>query len=234
MSWIAGFLATTAGKTAAGATLAAAGLGGLHTADVVDLPVLPDEASGIEQAEETETPEIDDPVEVDTEVDEVDAETDEVDGEIDAADVRPELPEEAVAGQATAEAKHAAAEAFTTAMQDWAECVATNAEAAQDGDADGDSEETFDPRADCGDRPMPSDSGLTDPPSQAADAADEGRDNGDAGTEASTEGRSTADTAREERGDPTDGGSDTPAPEGAGSQDPTDRGQNTPAPSGRP
>lgn len=232
MSWIAAFLATTAGKTAAGAVLAAAGLGGLHAADVVELPVLPDEASGpAEQSEDIEPAEVDDPVEVET-------------TEAESEEAPEDLPEEAVAGQSTAAAKQDAAEAFTTAMQDWAECVATNAEAAQDGEVD----EGFDPRAACDDRPQPGDFGLTDVPEQADDAAtdraensDNGddtatdaRSNSDAGGDTATDGRSTGDAAREEQGDPTDGGSDTPAPDGAGSQDPSDRGENTPAPTGRP
>ncbi|MDY7106789.1 MAG: hypothetical protein S0880_36905, partial [Actinomycetota bacterium] len=40
MSWIATFLATTAGKAAAGTAAVAASVGGLHATEVVEVPVL--------------------------------------------------------------------------------------------------------------------------------------------------------------------------------------------------
>ena len=200
MSWISAFIATTAGKTAAGAAVAAASVGGMHAADVVDLPILPDEASGpTEEVETTETPEPGDPVDIEasepadtTDVDDTDAEG-------------AEFPEEALEGHATAQAKQDAAEAFTTAMQDWADCVGTAAEAFEGGDDSG-----FDPVEACGDRPIPAEFGLTDLPTQAEAAAERAED----AHQRAEAGAETGDDARENRDDPTGGGENTPAPAG--------------------
>jgi len=79
-------------------------------------------------------------------------------------DVTPahDLPEPALEGNATADAKQDAALAYRDAMQVWTSCVA-RAAVAHEGATD-----PFDPVAECGARPLPHDVGLSDLPSQAA------------------------------------------------------------------
>lgn len=73
------------------------------------------------------------------------------------------------AGTETAAANKAAADAFTTAIGNWTDCVASAA--AGQGDEQTRTTGGFDPREDCGERPAPADYGLTDLPEQAAEAA---------------------------------------------------------------
>jgi hypothetical protein len=200
MSFIAGFLATTAGKAAAGTVLAAASVGGLHAAEVVELPVLP------EQAGESE----------------VETTSDPVDAELGEAPEDVELPVEATEGQARAETNRAAADQFTTAMKAWAQCVA---EAAPESET-----EEFDPVDACGERPMPSqarngEAGQADAEEApaAADAAEAGTTNSEQGRTIAGRGGDNADEA------PVSDGTPAPAAGDAGSQDPTDRGTQTPA-----
>jgi hypothetical protein len=203
MSWIAGLIATTAGKAAAGTVLAAASVGGLHAADVVELPVLPDEA-----AESN-----------------VETTSDPVGADLGEAPENADLPDEAEAGQARAEANRQAAEEFTAAMQAWTDCVA---DAAPESDT-----EEFDPVAACGERPMPSqaDEGraraeagqANADAAPAADGAETGATNSEQGRTIAEQGESNADDA------PVSDGTPAPAADDAGSQDPTDRGTQTPA-----
>lgn len=159
-SVLTGLLATTAGKVAVTGAVAAASVGGMHAADVVDVPVLPsNDPVAVEQVETTET-------------------TTETESENEAKVDGEELPDEAVAGQATAEEKKAAADGFTQAIRDWTACVSGNAEAQEDEETR--EEGAFDPREGCDDRPDPHDSGLTETPDQASDEGTENSEDGKA------------------------------------------------------
>lgn len=140
LSALGGFVASVTGKVVLGTAVTAASVGGLHAADVVDVPVLPDKARPAAEQQ--------------------------------AAGASDEAGADAgTAGKQTAEAKRAAAQAYTDAMQEWTDCVAGNA--AAQGDEATRTTAGFDPRAECGDRPLPGDYGLTGPPSQASDTAHE-------------------------------------------------------------
>lgn len=93
-----------------------------------------------------------------------------------------ELPQQAEDGQLTAEEKKQAAKEYTDDMRAWSDCVAGNAEA--QGDDETRQEGEFDPAAECGERPDPSDYGLTEVPDQAAD---EGAENSDSGPGSASE-----------------------------------------------
>jgi hypothetical protein len=144
LSTLSGFLGTLTGKALLGTAVAAASVGGLHAADVVDLPVLPAHDSHA-----------------------ADSPADGADERAGAASGTPD-DDARVAGQMTATEKHAAAEAHAEAVREWTDCVADAA--AANGDEAG-TDGPFDPRAACGDMPTPGDFGLTDIPVQAADAA---------------------------------------------------------------
>jgi hypothetical protein len=143
LSTLSGLVTGLAGKVVLGTAVAAASVGGLHAADVVDIPVLPD----------TARPTVEQPATGEG-------------GEASAT-----ATEAGTEGQRTAGAKQAAAEAYTDAVREWTDCVA--ATAAGQGDQATRTTEGFDPRAECGDRPQPGDFGLTELPTQAADAARE-------------------------------------------------------------
>lgn len=218
MSWIAGLIATTAGKAAAGTVLAAASVGGLHAADVVELPVLPEQAAESNQDVETTS--------------------EPVDADLGEAPEDTDVPEQAAAGQAKAEANRQAADEFTTAMRAWADCVAAAAPESET--------EAFDPVAACGERPVPSQraqgqaeqgqvraaegkararagqaGGADEAP--AAGGAETGTTNSEQGRSIAEQGEANADQA------PVSDGTPAPAAGDAGSQDPTDRGADTPA-----
>ena len=212
MSFIAGFLATTAGKAAAGTVLAAASVGGLHAAEVVEFPVLP------EQAGERE----------------VETTSEAVGADLGEAPEDTELPAEATEGQARADANRTAAGEFTTAMKAWAQCVAA---AAPEFEPETETDE-FDPVAACGERPMPTqaergqeararagqaDADQTDAAPAAAGGAETGTTNSEQGRTIAEQGAANADQA------PVSDGTPAPAAGDAGSQDPTDRGTQTPA-----
>jgi hypothetical protein len=195
LSAISGLVATLTGKVVLGTAVAAASVGGLHAADVVTVPALPNNDSpGAEQ---------------------------QFDGE-------PGSPSSASAeGQQTAAEKQAAARAYAEAVQEWTDCVADNA--AAQGTAETRTTGQFDPREGCGDHPRPQDFGLTDLPSQAADAADSTGVGGSPG----------AAFVPTERGDevpaggmndPTNGGASPPVPEHPGSTPPTSGGANSAVP----
>jgi hypothetical protein len=197
LSTVSGFVGTLTGKMLLGTAVTAASVGGLHAADVVDIPALPgnDRPAAQEQS-----------------------------GGGDA-DPQAASSDAAAAGQQTAAEKQAAAQAYADAVRDWTDCVA-EAAAAQ-GDAESRVTGEFDPREHCGERPLPEDYGLTDLPSQAADAAKGSAD----GTPAESLVPDAGSTAPgDPGGDPTDGGSNVPAPGGQGGDDPTNRGSDVPAP----
>lgn len=167
LSGLSGFLATVTGKVVLTGAVAAASVGGLHAGDVVDVPGLPDnDPPAAEQAANAD--------------DNADAQND-------------DLPDEATEGQQTAEEKQAAAEAYTTAVQDWTDCVSEHA--AAQGDETTSTTGEFDPRSECDDRPTPQDFGLTEVPDQADQD----------GVENSEEGRENAPDDPEARGDETRG-----------------------------
>ncbi len=183
LSGLSGFLATVTGKVVLTGAVAAASVGGLHAGDVVDVPGLPDnDPTAVEQAENGN----------------------DADGQND------DLPDDAVEGQQTAEEKQAAAEAYTTAVRDWTDCVSENA--AAQGDETTSTTGEFDPRSECDDRPTPQDFGLTEVPDQADQ---EGVENGEEGREnvpddPATQGEDDP-TGNSERGDD--------APESTGNDD---------------
>jgi hypothetical protein len=100
LSAVGAFVTTLTGKVMLTTAVAAASVGGLHAADVVDLPLLPDKA-------------IEAPLEETPTADEV-----RQDGE---------TPDQAEAGKATAEASKAAAAEYSEAVREWTDCVAANA-----------------------------------------------------------------------------------------------------------
>lgn len=179
LSGLSGFLATVTGKVVLTGAVAAASVGGLHAGDVVDVPGLPDnDPPAAEQAENGSN-------------------ENDVDGQND------DRPDDAVEGQQTAEEKQAAAEAYTTAVQDWTDCVSENA--AAQGDETTSTTGEFDPRSECDDRPTPEDFGLTEVPDQADQ---EGVENGEDGREnapddPATQGEADDPTGNSERGDNT-------------------------------
>ncbi len=87
--------------------------------------------------------------------------TDEVEGE------ESDLPQEAEDGQATAQQKREGAEGYTAAVREWTTCVKEAAEA--QGSDETRTEEAFDPKAACGERPQPQNFGLTEVPDQASE-----------------------------------------------------------------
>lgn len=148
---VSALVATVAGKVVLGTAVAAASVGGLHAADVVDVPGLPDRAA--EQA-----------ITATDEADDQGQEPEESGEPAETADQGGEPAEAATEGQETAEAAQAkqdAAADFTEAMGEWSTC-AEEAETAE-----------LDPVEECGERPHPRDFGLTDPPTSQAD--DRGR-----------------------------------------------------------
>ncbi|MBN2624174.1 MAG: hypothetical protein JXA83_12425 [Acidimicrobiales bacterium] len=213
LSALSGFVATLTGKVVLGTAVTAASVGGLHAADVVDVPALPDnDRPAVEQQAEPEN--------------------DRVAGDADKPDVE---------GAQLGDDKQAAAEAFTDAIREWTDCV--GAEAAAQGDEATRTTAGFDPRAECGDRPEPGEFGLTDVPSQAAEALEGTPAPGAAPVDPTATIPTEPGAAAPEP--PVDPGgvadelpSGTPdAPDvpagGAGTGDPTDGGTNTPA-GGRP
>jgi hypothetical protein len=187
LSTFGGFVGTLTGKVLAGTAVAAASVGGLHAADVVDVPGLPgNDRPAAEQSGAA------------------------------SADVDATSADAAAEGQQTAAEKQAAAQAYTDAVRAWTDCVA-DAAAAQ-GDEESRVTGGFDPRDECGDRPRPEAYGLTDLPSQAADAA-EGVVEGTPAESVKPDAASNA-------------GAATPAPQDAGASDPTDRGSDVPATGG--
>lgn len=199
LSGVATFVGTLTGKVVLGGAVAAASVGGLHAADVVDVPGLPRN----------------DPPAVE-----------EHDGEAKGDE---ELPEEAVAGQQTAEEKKAAAKAYTDAVREWTDCVSQNA--ADRGDTQSDEStrttEAFDPREGCEPRPQPENFGLTEAPDQASD---EGRENSEnrGGSEGVPEGTPGEENVPDDPASQGDDGSSN-APEGT----PTSPPETTP-PTGDP
>lgn len=184
LSGLSGFLATVTGKVVLTGAVAAASVGGLHAGDVVDVPGLPDnDPPAVEQAENGNN-------------------------ENDVDDQNGDLPDEADKGQQTAEEKQAAAEAYTTAVQDWADCVSENA--AGQGDETTSTTGEFDPRSECDDRPTPQDFGLTEVPDQAdqdgVENGEEGREN--APDDPATQGEANDPTGNSERGDDAPGSTD--------------------------
>lgn len=100
---VSALVATVAGKVVLGTAVAAASVGGLHAADVVDVPGLPDRAA--EQAVTV---------------------TDEAGDQSQNAEGNGEPAEAAADGQETAEAAKAKQEAaadFTSAMEEWSTCA---------------------------------------------------------------------------------------------------------------
>lgn len=85
-------------------------------------------------------------------------------------------------GHATGEAKREGAEAYAFAVREWTDCVADAT--ATRGDRSTREEGAFDPHAECGDRPDPTDFGLTEPPAQAEQGRGESEGAGTAGREA--------------------------------------------------
>lgn len=141
LSTISGFVGTVAGKAVLGTAVAAASVGGLHAADVVDVPTLPDsDPAAVERPSANDSR-----------------------GDTGAP------TDTASEGQQTAADKQAAAQAHAAAVREWTDCVA-DAAAAQ-GDAETRVTGGFDPREACGEQPRPQDYGLTALPSQAADVA---------------------------------------------------------------
>src|SRR5690606_13702785 len=122
---------------------AAASVGGLHAADVVDVPVLPDTGRRVEQPA---SPEL-------------------------AESQGAASSEAGDAGKETAEGNKGAASAYADATRDWTDCVA-GAAAAQ-GDESTRTTGGFDPRSECGEKPRPGDFGLTVLPDQANEKARE-------------------------------------------------------------
>lgn len=184
LSAISGLVATLTGKVFLGTAVAAASVGGLHAADVVTVPALPNnDRPGAEQ---------------------------QFDGEAGS-------PSSASAeGQQTAAEKQAAARAYAGAVQEWTDCVADNA--AAQGTAETRVTGQFDPREGCGDHPRPEDFGLTNLPSQAADAAGSNGLQGLPAEASVPEGLPSQSSAP--------GGGDVPA----GGLDPTSRGTSPPVP----
>lgn len=103
-----------------------------------------------------------------------------------------ETPDEAAEGQQTAQEKRDAAKAFTDAMRDWTDCVKQNAQA--QGDEETRTEDSFDPRDGCDERPNPHDFGLSQVPDQASDE----------GKQKSEQGRERGEEARTTQGKPSD------------------------------
>ena len=166
LSTLSGFLGTLTGKALLGTAMAAASVGGLHAADVVDVPVLPAHDSPTADAHAAQSAD--------------DAGT--------AGQERSGSPAAAgIVGQMTAAEKQAAAHAHASAVRAWTDCVADAAAAR--GDADTRTDGAFDPRATCGEMPTPAQFGLTDLPDQAADTA------GDAGAAGGTAGGTGTDGA---------------------------------------
>lgn len=128
-----------------------------------------------------------------------------------------DLPEDAVAGQKTGEAKREAAAAYTEAVREWADCLSQNA--AAQGDESTRTSDGLDPRDDCGDHPDPADFGLTSVPDQATD---EGQSHAD-----EDPGDEVVPPAGDPTGsDPTASGSDNPDGDPTGN-DPTASGSGT-------
>jgi hypothetical protein len=213
LSALSGFVATLTGKVVLGTAVTAASVGGLHAADVVDVPVLPDnDRQAVEQ--------------------QADPGNDQVAGDADKADAE---------GAQLGDDKQAAAEAFTEAIREWTDCV--GAEAAAQGDEATRTTEGFDPRAECGDRPESGEFGLTDVPSQASEALEGTPARGAAPVDpTATIPTEPGAAAPELPVDPGAGAPELPAapggvsdelpsdaPGGAGTGDPTDGGTNTPA-----
>lgn len=219
LTGLSGFVGTLTGKFVLGTAVTAASVGGLHAADVVDVPVLPDTAASADRPEQSD------------------------------GSQGTDVPDAAVEGQATAEGNRAAADAYSEAVQAWTDCVATAA--AANGDNPPEAGDGFDPSADCGDQPNPTDYGLADLPEQAADAAQDAPrsapDGATPDTPAPASPAGTATTVPTESGDPTDRGTNTPAPNSpvpdspaspdttvpVDAGDPTDRGTEPPT-DGRP
>lgn len=151
---IAAFAATLAGKVLLGTAATAASVGTLHATGVVDVPVLPDNAGSTVQ----EQPD--------------DGETGNRQG---GGSEDPGANGEA--GKETATQNKEAAQAYTGAVQEWTDCVSDAASG--QGDAETRTTGGFDRKDECGDRPQPADFGLTDLPSQAADAARSGGEGAD-------------------------------------------------------
>lgn len=206
---VSALVATVAGKVVLGTAVAAASVGGLHAADVVEVPGLPEQSS--EQA-----------VSATDEAGNQSQDPEEVDG----ADESGEPAEEAADGQETAEAAQAkkdAAAAFTADMEEWSTCAEEAGEA------------ELNPVEECGDRPHPSDYGLTQAPTSQADdrgrpettpADDRGRPEATPAPDAASQGADN---------DPSDRGTNTPpqppaddAATNGADNDPSDRGTNTP------
>lgn len=210
---VSAFVATLTGKVVVGTAVAVASVGGLHAADVIDVPGLPDVTS---QAVEPAVPSS---------------------GDTAPSDGDPDLPDPAVRGQETAEERRDAAEAYSEAVQDWTACVSDNA--AAQGDETTRTTGEFDPRESCGDRPQPGDFGLTDLPDQASDEshinAGERPDSTDAGPPGDRPSPPVNDTPADASGGSTDAPQDPSSVSdepGGSPADPSDRGQNPPA--GRP
>lgn len=186
LTGLGGFVGTLTGKLVLTTAVAAASVGGLHAADVVDVPVLPDTSPHANRSD-------------------------------DIDNSRPDARDAAADGQDTAAENQAAADAYTNAIQTWTDCVAETA--AGQGDDETRTTGAFDPSEDCGNRPIPSDFGLTDLPDQAADAA---QDN------TSSSSTSGPGASPEAPAPDSPGASEDAVP--FGSNDPTDRGTDTPTP----
>jgi hypothetical protein len=144
LSTISGFVGTLIGKAVVGTALAAASVGGLHAADVVDLSVLPDDGGPAVEGPSSS-------------------------GDQTGQGGQDAPSEMGAAGQQTAADKQAAAQALAEAVQEWTDCVAEVAAAQGDGETRATG--AFDPRDTCGEIPQPGDFGLTDLPGQAPDTA---------------------------------------------------------------
>jgi hypothetical protein len=141
LSTVSGLVGSLTGKAVLGTAVAAASVGGLHAADVVDVPALPD----------NDRPAVEAPA----------------GGEDSTGQGGPAA--QGAEGQQTAADKQAAAQAHAEAVRQWTDCVAAAASA--QGDAETRVTGGFDPRDACGEHPQLGDFGLTDVPSQASDAA---------------------------------------------------------------
>jgi hypothetical protein len=103
LTGLGAFIATTTGKIVLGTTVAAASVGGMHAAEIVDVPLLPDQANAVvlvadSEEESTDSPEVEEAAAaseeeaveaeelVETEAEESDAEEAEVDGDDEADD----------------------------------------------------------------------------------------------------------------------------------------------------
>lgn len=209
---LSAFIATVAGKVALGTAVAAASVGGLQAADVID--VVPDRgrpATAVTTAQEDETNDVESEDEIGS---------GEAEGEANAA-----------AAEEHVNALEAERQAFLDQLDTWTTCVAENASARGDTQSDPATrtEGEFDPTTACGAKPEPT---WTDDGSGEAEGPAENEDRRtEAETSDAADDAANAETGRAQGGanasDRDDTGSDG-APEDA----PSDEGATNSAGAG--